>query len=57
MPSRVCMAFLTATEDYLPGAVGEQAGGCGLSLNAGWGEHVTNRLPADRPWQVVFSCS
>jgi hypothetical protein len=47
----------TATEDYLPGAVGEQAWGYVLIPNRTESQPVGTNLPAERSRQVVFSCS
>jgi hypothetical protein len=47
----------TATDDYLPGAIGEQALGYGPNLDALEGQHVAISLPAHGTRQVVISCS
>lgn len=47
----------TATDDYLPGAVGEQADGYVLNLKALMEQPVADGLLAQRSWQVVISCS
>jgi len=47
----------TATEDYLPGAVGEQAWGYVLIPNRIQSQPAATSLPAEGPRQVVFSCS
>jgi hypothetical protein len=49
--------FKTTTDDYLPGAVSEQALGYGLNLDVLEGQPGAISLPADRPWQVVIRCS
>jgi hypothetical protein len=46
----------TATDDYLPGAVGVPAGGSELKPEQFEAQPVAiNGRPADRPWPVVIS--
>src|ERR1700738_2851918 len=48
--------YFTATEDYPPGAFCGQAVATGRP-ECGSEQQAAKRLLADRPWQVVFSCS
>ena len=48
---------LTTTDDYLPGAVGEQASGRGLYLDGFENQLVASGLLAESSWPVVISCS
>ena len=47
----------TTKEDYLPGAVGRPASGCGLSTSVLMFSLAAPGRPAHRPQQVVISCS
>jgi hypothetical protein len=49
--------LLTATEDYLRGAISGPASGYGLHLDGFEGWPAAKSWPADSTRQVVFSCS